>query len=265
MCSGFILLLICLVFVWGLLLGFDGYDCVASQIVVIPVDGGYISDCVASQVVIIPVDGGYIDDYVASQVIVIPVDGGYIDDYVASQVILIPVDGGYILIMSGRFDFCFVVSCWLCTLAWDRLLLVNVKHVWCCSEIKVDIIMVKQTCLPAHPRLTIFVRKSAGSTDVRAYLSKYEVSRKYRSHSMKECEFVASKVDCWALMELSFLDICIFQTISGAKVKSRSWLIKKVVFKPITMDVGIQRVREVGHFQIWRVWLWSCLWWVADL
>ena len=38
---------------------------------------------------------------------------------------------------------------------------------------------------------------------------------------MNECELVASKIDRSALMELSFMDICIFQAISVSKVYGR--------------------------------------------
>ena len=39
---------------------------------------------------------------------------------------------------------------------------------------------------------------------------------------MNECEFFANKVNRSALTELSFVDICIFQSISGAEVYRRS-------------------------------------------
>ena len=78
------------------------------------------------------------------------------------------------------------------------------------------------TDLPTYPYLTVW--KSASSMDVRVYFSKYRqrVSRKYGNHDVNECKFVASKIDCGALMELSFVDFCIFQAISWAEVKSLS-------------------------------------------
>ena len=82
--------------------------------------------------------------------------------------------------------------------------------------------------LPTWPYLAVFVWKLAGSMDVRAYFSKYRqrVSRKYRNHHVNECKFVASKVVRWLLMELSLVDICIFQTISVSEVFDRSWLVQ---------------------------------------
>ena len=81
--------------------------------------------------------------------------------------------------------------------------------------------LVVKADLPTHLYLTILVRKSASSTDVRPYFSNYghRVSRKYGNHDVNKCEFVASKADGRALIgELSFIDICIFQAISGAEV-----------------------------------------------
>ena len=61
--------------------------------------------------------------------------------------------------------------------------------------------------LPTRPYLTVFVRKPASSSDVHAYFSKcrQRVSRKYGNHDVNECKFVASKVDCWVLMEYRLL------------------------------------------------------------
>ena len=74
--------------------------------------------------------------------------------------------------------------------------------------------------------LSVFVRKSASSMDVRAYFSKYaqRVSKKYRNCDVNECEFIASEVDRW---ELSFVDICVFQAFSEAEEYGQSWLVKK--------------------------------------
>ena len=51
--------------------------------------------------------------------------------------------------------------------------------------------------LPTCPYLTVLVQKSAGSTDVCMYFSKYgqRASRKYRNCNMNDCEFVVSEVD----------------------------------------------------------------------
>ena len=65
--------------------------------------------------------------------------------------------------------------------------------------------------------------------DVRMYFSKYgqRVYLKYGNQDVNECEFVASEVDGWALMELSLVDILIFQAISGLKyTASPDWLKK---------------------------------------
>ena len=58
------------------------------------------------------------------------------------------------------------------------------------------------TDLPTRPCLPLLARKSAGSTDVHSYFSKYghRVSRKYGNCDMNECEFVASEADRRALM-----------------------------------------------------------------
>ena len=100
----------------------------------------------------------------------------------------------------------------VCVCAWDRE---NVCVYVCVSD------------LPTHPYMAVFVQISAGSMDVGAYSSKYgqRVSRKYGNRDMNECEFVASEVDHWALMELSFIFICIFQAISESEVYGQSWLI----------------------------------------
>ena len=74
--------------------------------------------------------------------------------------------------------------------------------------------------LPAHPYLTVLVRKSAGSADVRLYFSNYgqRGSRKYGNRDVNECKFIASEADRSAVMELSFIDICLFQAIPGTEV-----------------------------------------------
>ena len=56
--------------------------------------------------------------------------------------------------------------------------------------------------LPTRPYLPVLVRKSASSTHVQPYFSKYghRVSRKYRNRDVNECEFVASEADRRPLM-----------------------------------------------------------------
>ena len=74
--------------------------------------------------------------------------------------------------------------------------------------------------LPNHPYLTILVRKSASSMDVRLYFSKYghRVSRKYGNGDMNKCEFVASETDCRALMgSYSSLTFAYFKPFPGLK------------------------------------------------
>ena len=87
--------------------------------------------------------------------------------------------------------------------------------------------------------LFVFVRTLAGSTDVRIY--RQRVSRRYRNRNMIKCEFGASEVNCWALMELSFVDICIFQAISGA-----DW--SKHVFKPMNINFAFKALRKLAIF-----------------
>ena len=67
---------------------------------------------------------------------------------------------------------------------------------------------------PTRPYLPVLVQKLAGSTDVHPYFSKcgHRVSRKYGNRYMNN-----ESVDG----DLSFVDICIFQAISGAEVYSR--------------------------------------------
>ena len=49
-------------------------------------------------------------------------------------------------------------------------------------------------------------------------------SRKYGNRDVNECKFFASEAYRWALTELSFVYICIFQAISRAEVYGQSWL-----------------------------------------
>ena len=76
--------------------------------------------------------------------------------------------------------------------------------------------------------LTVLVEKSPSGTDVHAYFHRQRVSKKYGNRDVNELAFVASKAQRWVVTELSFIDICIFQAISGAEVYSRSWLAQKV-------------------------------------
>ena len=76
----------------------------------------------------------------------------------------------------------------------------------------------------------------------------HRVSRKYGNCNMNESGCVASEVSRWALMELLFVDICIFQAISGAKIYSCSWLVKKI-FKPMNMDFAFEALRKFATFQ----------------
>ena len=92
-----------------------------------------------------------------------------------------------------------------------------------------------------HSHLLYFSRPSYSSF---AHIST-EISRQYGSmpvflkiwtHSFQKvrksrcerCKFVASEVDRSVDGELSFVDICIFQAISGPELYSWSWLVKKV-------------------------------------
>ena len=84
--------------------------------------------------------------------------------------------------------------------------------------------------LPTRLYLAVLAWKSAGSMDVRTYFSEYghTVSRKYGNRDVNKCKFVASEAVRRSLMEgyrslkLPFVDICIFQAISGAEVYGRS-------------------------------------------
>ena len=103
--------------------------------------------------------------------------------------------------------------------------------------------------LPTHPYLTVLVWKSAGSMDVRPYFSEYghRVSRKYGNHDVNECKFVASEAS--RRWELSFVDICIFQAISGIEVSGLSWMVKKFLDQwTFTLH---QNFMEVSHLPIY--------------
>ena len=84
--------------------------------------------------------------------------------------------------------------------------------------------------LPTCPYLPVLVWKSAGSTDVRPYFSKYGHSfQKVLKSRRKRMRVPCQQSRSWSVNgELSFIDICICQAISGAEVYGRSWLVKKV-------------------------------------
>ena len=104
---------------------------------------------------------------------------------------------------------------------------------------------------PTHLYLIVFVRKSASSMDVCAYLSKYRqlVSRKYESQEVNERELVASEVDLWVLLELRFVDSSIFKAISGPEVYGQSWMFKEVLFKPMNTDFAFKALQKLAIFR----------------
>ena len=63
----------------------------------------------------------------------------------------------------------------------------------------------------------------------------------------KSRQFVASEVDHWVLMELSFVGICIFQAISQAEIYGWSWLVKEV-FKQTNIDFAFEALRKLTIF-----------------
>ena len=81
----------------------------------------------------------------------------------------------------------------------------------------------------------------------------------------KECqkqqksEFVVSKIDCRALVELSFVDICIWRahrTICKAfpgqkNMADSDWLRK--FFKPVNIDFSFKGFTEVIRLHVWWV------------
>ena len=74
--------------------------------------------------------------------------------------------------------------------------------------------------LPMRPYLTVLVWKSAGSTDVRLFLSKYghRVSRKYGNRDVNKCEFVASEANRKVLMgSYRSLTFAYFKPFPGLK------------------------------------------------
>ena len=117
---------------------------------------------------------------------------------------------------------------------WER------ESVWVCVY----------TDLPTRSYLTVLVRKSVSSTAVQTYFSKFwqRVSRKYGNCDVNKCELVANKLDFWALVELSFVDICIFQAISRAAMYGRLWLVRKG-FKPMNSDFAFEALRKLTIFR----------------
>ena len=85
--------------------------------------------------------------------------------------------------------------------------------------------------LPTRPYLPVLVWKSAGSTEVRPYFSKYGVSRKYGNCDVNECEFVASEVDLGIDGELLFVDM--LKYTAGPE-----W--SKEFIKPMNIDFALK-------------------------
>ena len=50
-------------------------------------------------------------------------------------------------------------------------------------------------------------------------------------------------------MELSFVDICIFQAIARPEVNSQTRLVKKVFFKAMNMDFAFEALRKLAIFR----------------
>ena len=88
------------------------------------------------------------------------------------------------------------------------------------------------------------------STDVRGYFSKYRrrVCRRYKNSGVNEFKLISSKVDRWGLIELSFVDICIFQAISRAEAYCQYWLVKKF-FKPMNIDFVFKALWKLVIFR----------------
>ena len=119
-------------------------------------------------------------------------------------------------------------------------------------------VSIRHSDLSTHLYLTVLVWKSVSSTDVHPYFSKYgqRVSRKYGNHDVNKRDFVANELDLWALVELSLLDICLFQAISGGW-NVRPVLIGQKSFQTNEHRLCIGSFTEVSHLQIWRVWVHS--------
>ena len=84
--------------------------------------------------------------------------------------------------------------------------------------------IVSVSDLPPRPYLPVLVRKLAGSMEVRPYFLKYEhrVFKKYGNGNVNNASLLPGKPIVMRSWELSFVDICIFQAISGAEVYGRS-------------------------------------------
>ena len=106
--------------------------------------------------------------------------------------------GSLYLVIGAVFCICFL-----------RLLLILQFQQMC---------IVLQTCLPVHIWWYLYRNLPAIWMYTCAYFLKYgqRVSRKYENRDVNKRESVASKGDHWALMELLFVDICMFQAISRA-------------------------------------------------
>ena len=72
------------------------------------------------------------------------------------------------------------------------------------------------------------------------------------SQNTDKCEFFANKLDLLALVELSFIDICIFQVILGLKCTADPDWSKKF----------LNQWTYICHLHIWWVWI-HCQWQVA--
>ena len=99
-------------------------------------------------------------------------------------------------------------------------------------------VVTSRVDLPTHPYLTVLVRKSASSTDVRRYFSKYghRVSRKYGNCDVNKCEFVSSEANRRALMgSYQLLTFAYFKPFPGLKYMAGPDWSKKFV-KPMNID-----------------------------
>ena len=119
--------------------------------------------------------------------------------------------------------------------------------------------------LPTHPHLTILVRKSAGSTDVRLYFSKYEqfpesteIAEWMNASSMPSKSIF---VCCWSCRSLTFT---YFKPFSVLKyMAGPDW--SESFSKPVNIGFALKALWKlvVSHLQVWWVWVRSCRWQVT--
>ena len=116
---------------------------------------------------------------------------------------------------------------------------------------------------PAYPsvfdRISTEIGRQYGCTPIflKIRTQSFRKARKLQHERMRVC---CQQGQSRALMrELSFIDICIFQAMSGAGVYSQSWFVKQVYWTS-EYWLRIKTLWKLAIFLYGRVWIWSCRW-----